>query len=169
MIVFRVLGAFCLLGSGCALGWKTSMRLKRRLDSLEDMRGFLERLHASISYAAPPMEEIVREMAEDGTFFIASECLLRLRHGAPFPEAFAQTLRRNETALSLTREDTALLIRSVERLGRTDAQGQVALLKLGMSELEPRIASAAENVQRKGKLYRSLGVLGGLAGVVLFL
>lgn len=169
MTAFRVLGAFCLFGSGCVLGWKMAGRLKRRLDSLEAMQCFLERLCVSICYVAPPMEEIVRELAADVSFPVVADCLARLEQGKPFPNAFADALRMNATALALTEEDVTLMLRTVERLGRTDAAGQASLLQLGVSELKPRIASAAEIVQRRGRLYRSLGVLGGLACVVLLL
>ena len=169
MNLLRMLGALCLFGCGCALGLWMSARLRRRLRSLEEMRGFFERMCASIGYAAPPMEEVVREIAEDGTLLAARDCLVRLRQGEPFPAAFAKAVQANAAALSLTSEDAALLVRAAERLGRTDAKGQAALLRLGIAELEPQIAAAAEDVRRRGKLYRSLGVLGGLAGVILLI
>ena len=167
--VCRIAGAVCLFACGCLLGCWRAARLKRRVTSLEEMRGFFEKMCVSIEYAALPMEEIMRDAARSGGPVVFSDCLSRLEGGEPFPEAFAASLRQYAAELALTPEVAGILIRTAERLGRTDAKGQAALLRLGLCELEPGLASASEDARRRGKLFRSLGLLGGLLGVVLFL
>ena len=71
--------------------------------------------------------------------------------------------------MGLTAQDVAVVARAASRIGSTDIDGQLAWLSLVLTEIDGQLAAAAADEQKRGRLFRSLGLLGGAAMVILLL
>ena len=69
----------------------------------------------------------------------------------------------------LTPADRELLFALGDRLGETDLDGQLSFLELTCEMLKKQQQEASENYRRKGRMYRSVGVLCGLAAGIMVL
>lgn len=118
--------------------------------------------------AAPDM--LLGALAEKktchGLLFI-QEVLHLTEQGTPFPTAWIQGVRAAKNHMALTEEDTALVLRFGEMIGSTDLDGQLDQIGLLEEQLRQAIQQAGEKCVSTGKLYRSLGVLSGIALVIL--
>lgn len=169
MLIWKLVGAGCMVCCGVCAGTLFSGRLKRRVRSLLELRGFFTGMRASMQYTAAPMEQLVWEAVTPDSPPWLSEALSSLRMGEPFPAAFGSAVERFACDSALTREDVRTVQRLVSRLGTTDANGENALLTLGLTELETRLAAAEQDAARRCRLFRSLGLLGGVLCAVLLM
>ena len=69
----------------------------------------------------------------------------------------------------LTPADRELLFALGDRLGATDLDGQLSFLELTCEMLKKQQQEASENYRKKGRMYRSVGVLCGLAAGIMVL
>ncbi len=56
-----------------------------------------------------------------------------------------------------------------ENLGMTDVDSQVGAIETAIVSLDFALKEAEEDYKRLGKMYRSVGVLGGLLGAIIFI
>ena len=69
----------------------------------------------------------------------------------------------------LTPTDRELLFALGDRLGETDLEGQLSFLELTCEMLKKQQTEAAENYRKKGRMYRSVGILCGIAAGIMVL
>ena len=69
----------------------------------------------------------------------------------------------------LTTTDRELLFALGDRLGETDLDGQLSFLELTCEMLKKQQQEASENYRKKGRMYRSVGLLCGLAAGIMVL
>ncbi|MCH5200276.1 MAG: stage III sporulation protein AB [Oscillospiraceae bacterium] len=69
----------------------------------------------------------------------------------------------------LTPADRELLFALGDRLGATDLDGQLSFLELTCEMLKKQQQEASENYRKKGRMYRSVGLLCGLAAGIMVL
>ena len=77
--------------------------------------------------------------------------------GAP-PQQLSDAVKREKRALALNEEDTALLLRLIDGLGRTDLLGQQAHLADCAERFEEQEAQARDAYLRQGKVCRVAGI-----------
>ena len=56
-----------------------------------------------------------------------------------------------------------------ENLGMTDVASQVSAIETAIVSLDSALKEAEEDYRRLGKMYRSVGVLGGLLVAIIFI
>lgn len=95
-----------------------------------------------------------------------SACLCLYEQGMVFPSAWEESLQ-TENLNALTMEDRQILADLGNVLGSTGLQGQIDQLNLLQSRLKSQWEMASQRYAINGKLYRSLGLLGGLLMVIL--
>ena len=147
------------LAAACARRGRT---LRQTMDALQHLRiEMLERrlpLHAALSHARA---DVLRRVGE------------RVAAGEGAAEAWRALLpaleRRGGALDSLTREDISALTAFFDGLGAGARAGQEALFQTALRELGRLEAEAAQNGVEKGRLYATLGLLGGLMLAVAFI
>ncbi len=165
----KLIGAACIIAGGAALGRLLAGRLSTRASSLRSLRLFFQQMRAQIEYVAEPVDEIVASAARRSTAEWLSVCAAHMRAGLPFPEALTATLADCGRRMGLTAEDIAVVGRAASRIGSTDIDGQMSWLSLVLTEIDGLLAAASADEQKRGRLFRSLGLLGGAAMVILLL
>ena len=128
--------------AACAgIGLAESHKLTARAEFLEDFRRFLTASQAEIQYGLVPVRELVLSIQEEMP--LLKNCAGRLLAGESFPKAF--------------------LLEFGKGLGTTGLEGQMAHVRLYQELTDTRLMQARKNCEKKGKLYRQLGLLGGAA------
>ncbi|MDD2955215.1 MAG: stage III sporulation protein AA [Oscillospiraceae bacterium] len=90
-----------------------------------------------------------------------------VRQGVPFPQAWVQAVEKEEKRLALSPQDTGCLRQWGDFLGAADLESQLEQLRLARAVLERQREEAWERQNSLGRLYGTLGVLGGAFAVIL--
>ncbi|MDD4807924.1 MULTISPECIES: stage III sporulation protein AB [Caproicibacterium] len=161
--MLRILGALCLVFAGTAAGCLQSRKLRLRRDRAQDFLQFLSAAKAEISCTAAPVQDIVehhgRKLDFLAPYFTAIEA------GEPFTQAW----QKASSDSSLTPQERVLLRNFGEGFGATDMQGQLAHCTLYEELTRQELEESQKTYQKDGKLYRMLGVCGGLIFALVLL
>ena len=129
----------------------------------------VEFLKARLSFTLAEPAVILQEWTQTSSIKdlpFPSACLCLYEQGMVFPAAWEESLQ-TENLNALTMEDRQILADLGNVLGSTGLQGQINQLNLLQSRLKSQWEMASQRYAINGKLYRSLGLLGGLLMVIL--
>lgn len=82
-------------------------------------------------------------------------------------EAWEYAVQNSKT--SLHKEDLKIIENLKKLLGKTNIEGQLSEIELIQKFLDEQILIAEEEQRRNEKLYRSLGIIAGIAIVIILL
>lgn len=163
------MGAACVMTAASAWGGRLLAGAQaRRAEALKEAAGGVKRLRIEMLERRMPLREAL--LAAGGLFSSAAG---EMEGGAPPGEAW----RRAEKGLtergglldSLEEGDRTALMRLFDGLGSGGLQAQRLVLTEAEEELERLQGQARRKREEQGKLYASLGGLGGLALALLLL
>lgn len=166
----KILGMALIVLCSTMIGMSLASNLSDRVKRIEESLALLGYLSDRLRYLQSPMSQLVEGAAAMERFShlgFLRRCRDRMRGGAPFPEAWRVSV--GEAERELGRELLEVLLPLGEVLGGADLDSQLASLLHAASLLESRLGDARANQQQHGKLYCSLGVLAGIAFVVILI
>lgn len=171
----KCLGALCILS---ATVWWSNLqiaKLKARLQQLEAFRLGLRLLAAEVGYTATPLPRALGQVA--GQIDVAGvsaflQAVCRNLQAEKFPDAAGAWLAAVEAKrgqLQLTDEDWTVLARAAAGLGGLGRDDQLKQLAAAEAQLAAHAAEAAAAFAGSEKMWRYLGILSGMAVVILLL
>ncbi len=165
----RLLGLLCIVLACTGAGLYASAKLKRDARSMERLIALTEDCAALIRCQTPELDELLERLAAHPNyrcFAFLHEISTKLSPTAP-PGMLWQRAVRADAAVPAQARDILCSLGNV--LGTTDVDGQLAALELHRTQLRAMARESRERSTRQGKLYRSLGLLGGMMLAVLLL
>lgn len=122
------------------------------------------------SLLADSFEKIAESSkASVSVFFQCAAVHLREKESINADEAWENAVKENIGKTALNREDQEILIAFGRMLGKSAMEGQVKNIQLTLAQLKLQEKKAEELKLKNEKMYRSLGVLGGLAVIILLI
>jgi stage III sporulation protein AB len=94
-----------------------------------------------------------------------TRCRALIREGKSFPESWRQAV--GESAKILGAEEAEILAALADVLGCADLESQLAAIAYTRELLQGKLEEARTREKTYGKLYRTLGVLSGVAIVIV--
>ncbi|MDW7651447.1 MAG: stage III sporulation protein AB [Bacillota bacterium] len=175
MVWVKWLGALLIIGAATAWGNQQAERMKRRVRELEEFRLALRLLTAEIGYTATPLPRALALVQNRlhgrpvRTFF--SEACARLREPdvTDAADAWREAAASVRVQSALTGEDWPVLLRAAAGLGGLGRENQLQQLAAAEAQLAAHAASAAAQCESGERMWRYLGVMGGIAVVILLL
>lgn len=169
----KTAGILVILFSGAGIGMSKSRELTRQVKILEALLQLLMFLKGEIRCTGAALEDAFGDSAlkmtgEYRSFMQAVAQMLKERPGIPFGEIFRQCAKSELPLEVLDGEDRGRFLTLGEKLGYLDRNMQVAQLTLLEEELTNRVGSLRKTMPEKQKVYKSLGILGGILLAVLF-
>lgn len=129
----------------------------------------IELFKSQLAFTMAEPAEILREIEQKKTvkdLTFLPVCLSFHQNGMAFPAAWRESLK--DPALDvLTEEERQILSDIGDVLGSTGLQGQLDQLHLLQIRLKNQLDVASQHYATSGKLYRSLGLMGGVLLVIL--
>ena len=167
----RWAGSFLLMG---ALGWiglSAAWELKRKTAVLHELVLAIERMERELEQTLRPLPELLADIGA-GTLPPVSEFFLACARYARKPEpSFAVGWKEELKKLALWLDGRSFrCLETLGRgLGRYDEAGEKRLLQTALRELRECEEESRQNCRKYCKLYRTLGVTGGIFCVLLLL
>ena len=161
---------FLLAITACAgTGQWAASQLSRRVRRLQGYLSLIESIKTQLAFTMAEPAVILQQVQENSAFqdfsFLPA-CIRHCRQGDPFPLAWQKSLEQTKAEYRQP-EDQRILWEIGEVLGSTSMEGQISQLNLLQDRLRQQLETALAKCQTSGKLYRSLGLLGGLALVIV--
>lgn len=175
MIWVKWLGAGLIVAATSVWGNQQAARLRRRVRELEEFRLVLRLLGAEIGYTATPlpraMEHVGSRLSSTHVrAFLAEVCrLLREPDVSDATAAWQQAAGIVRERLALTTEDWPVLMRAAAGLGGLGRDHQIQQLAAAETQLAAHTASALAQCESGERMWRYLGMMSGVAVVILLL
>lgn len=139
-------------------------KLYRRRDFLDNFLAFLGTLKTNIRYSGADIFTLLEASADGcGTAWLSGFSLERSE-----PET---AWKRRVDALCDTgdKTDKSLLLDFGSQLGKTDLEGQLSHIERYQKLFELRLENAAEEIAKKSKLYRAMGLFIGISAALIMM
>ncbi len=164
----KLMGSLMVVGGLGWFGWGIALELHRKNDLLRFLIGALERMEREVAVRLTPLPAMCLLLSREAPppldrFFI----LCGGEQEEPFEagwEAAVELLRGR-----LDQPVLDCLLRLGRSLGRSDSEGEQALLSSTAEELKAILKRSEERALREGRLYRALGLTAGLFCVILLI
>jgi len=100
-------------------------------------------------------------------FFKGTVDALENEAGLNASEAWTKAVKENIKNTSLNSEDEEIIISFGKMLGSSDVEGQIKNIRLTINQLKLQEQKAEELRIKNEAMYRNLGILGGLAIIII--
>lgn len=171
--------AIAAVFAGCtALGILYSQRLNSRLKLLEELLAFIRRLEIEMRYAGMPLTQAIHAAGKKARnaaqiFFDTLAHEVDGKSGVQVEDIFHRLLsektKTDDVFSSLNKSDFEILTDFSKNLGATDWENQKKNFEHIENNMQSAITAASENYKKKAKMYRTMGVLGGLFVAILLI
>ena len=169
-MLVKEIGIAAVMLSAAGLGLYKALELKARERALAELLELLAQAGTLIRYQAADTGTLIRALAGSGQFSrlaFLQEAHALLEAGMPAHEALlraAGNIRR-----PLSPQDAEAFRRFAQLLGTRDIDGELEGIALCRASLEHNYEQARAAARDKGKLFCTLGILGGIFAAVMAL
>ena len=169
-MLLKAIGSCLLLGACTALGWQQADRLRSKVILIRETLSFWEQFRTQLVHLRASPGEIIHTLARTGAF--EKNCL-----AAALERAFLVSANFGENLSSALGECQELckcgagpiLLTLGDVIGSRDLESQLTALDSVLELLRGLMQEAEAEYKKYGGLYRRLGILSGLALVVIFI
>lgn len=171
MILIKGTLLIILFLSSILLGKKLAGKYTNRTKELKEIKNAINILQTKIRYTHEPLPEIFKQIEEKVDepityiFKIAREHMKTKTANI----SWEQALQEYKSKTNLKIEDIKVLQGLGKLLGQTDIEGQISQIELTLNFLEEQIQNSTQEQQKNEKMYKSLGVITGLALVIILI
>jgi len=173
-MILKIIGSMLIITASSFIGFIYSRECAKRPQQLREIQGMLQILENEISFLSNLLADAFEKAYKsnrDATSLIFKSAFENLcdNKGYNAQEAWELAVRDNIKKTSLNEEDEQILMSFGKMLGNSDVEGQVSNIRLTINQLKMQELKAEETRKKNESMYRALGVLGGIASVILLL
>jgi stage III sporulation protein AB len=174
LMILKIANSCVIIVFSTLIGFEAAKRYVMRTKELSALQGALSRLETEILHYSSRLSEAMIRIGNSikggtGKLFRQSGQFLAEKRNMTVAEAWSSSLMQLKDELFLQEEDLEILKRFGEQLGSSDKEGQVKYLKLTQMQLYEEEKKAREAREKYERMYKSLGLLGGIALAVILL
>ncbi|KNF07392.1 stage III sporulation protein AB [Gottschalkia purinilytica] len=172
MLLVKIIGCLLTLSSCSLLGFNYSKRYANRLNNLVFIQNCIQLLETEIIYSANPIPEALENTYKKGNkkvSFIFKDIKDHLisNKNISLYESFKYNFYLSKDKLYLEEEDIEMMLLFGRNLGLSDRMDQQKHFKSILMNLKTQQDDAEDKKNRNAKMYKNLGVLLGLALVLI--
>ncbi len=167
MLVLKIVMLFAVFGTISTIGVKISNRYTERANNLKQIKKALNIFETKIMYTYEPIPDVFLEISKKikgdaGKLFWDASRNMSLDFAG---DAWEKSL--NNSNIMLLEDDKEALRSLGKLLGSTDIDGQLSQIRLVNGFLNEQIKEAIEQKNKNETMYKKLGIIVGLAVVIV--
>ena len=172
-MLVKLLGCIIIILCSAKIGFEEAAKYSTRVKEIRELQTALAALKGEIGFCRTPMSQALTRMGQklkssvSQIFIKAGEDLKN--KGKSAAEAWEAALLGVQKNLSLKNDEIYILSTFGKLLGVNDAGGQIENIELTSQKLAICEKQALEDERRFARLYRSLGIIGGVFISILFI
>ena len=152
----------------CSLiGILFSKKYVNRVKELKEFKNALNIFKTKIRYTYEPLPEIFREISENVSSNISAVFSQAVGKMDVLTAGEAWNLALKGDTLNIDDEDRNVLKGLSKLLGKTDLEGQLSQIEMTSDFLDEQIKKAEIKKDKNEKMYRALGMIMGIAIVII--
>lgn len=169
-MLLKIVGSLIVLISCSLLGYSHAKTYAKRPEELKVLQTLFQIFENEISFLSNVLEEAFLKVCSctdsDVTIFFEAT-IKNLKGGFCAYEAWTKAVKENISRTNLNSEDEGIIISFGKMLGSSDLEGQVKNIRLTVNQLKIQEQKAEDLKDKNESMFKNLGVLGGLAIIVL--
>ena len=159
----------CIFLSCSAICILISRKYEERVKQLKEFKNALNMFKTKIKFTYEPIPEIFEQISKQietntGKIFKLASCNMEVLTAGD-----AWNMAVDTNILSINDEDRNILKNLSKLLGQTDLEGQINQIELTSRFLDEQIEKAEKERLKSEKMYRTLGMVIGLAIVIILM
>lgn len=169
-MLLKIIGSIIVLISCSLWGFSRAKAFAKRPGELKTLQSLLQIFENEISFLSNVLEDAFTRVYKSTDSCVAlffKAAILNLRAGMCADEAWTKAVKDNMDKTSLNSEDENIIISFGKMLGSSDLEGQIKNIRLTINQLKIQEQKAEELKAKNESMYKNLGVLGGLAIIIL--
>lgn len=171
-MLLKITGSIIVLISSTLLGFVLSRDYSRRLKQIREIQILLHMLENEISYFSNVLEDAFDNICrvnkgETAQFFKGTVKNLQNDSSLNACSAWVLSVESNIKRTALNSEDKDVLNTFGKMLGNSDIEGQIKNIRLTLDKLKVQEQNAEEHRKKNEGMCKRLGLLGGIAIVIL--
>lgn len=169
MFIFKILILICIVIASTFLGILFSKKYSNREKELKEMKSALNIFATKIKFTYEPIPNIFLEISNKiggNIGMVFERAATRMKEesaGDAWNNAFS------DIQSNLIEEDIVILKNLGRLLGQTDVEGQIAEIEVVIQFLDTQLDNARQEKIKNEKMYRTLGIVGGLTIAVILI
>lgn len=169
MRILKFLDIILIISICSYIGFYKSKRFGKRVKNLKDFKNALNIFKSKIEFTYEPIcevfEEISKTVYQNNNNIFKDFCVNILKEGVQ--DSWSDAVF--ESKLEFKNDDKEILNMLGKMLGKTDKDGQISEIELVSKFLDKQILEAEEQKSKNEKMYKSLGVICGLALAIILI
>jgi len=173
-LIAKLVLSITIITSAGIIGYVLAYRYVQRLQQLKSIYLSFQLLETEIMYSSNNLPRALEKVGNKSSssiknFFLDTYRTLEGRLGLSLEEAWLKAVENNIARTSLDEEDKAILLDFGLNLGCTDRENQVKNFQLIYLQLKKRQDHAEELRLKNERMCKNLGILLGIAIVIVFI
>lgn len=169
MLLFKLFLLAMIIGASSAIGILFSKKYANREQEIKEMKTGLNMFATKIKFTYETIPNLFMEIATKiqgnvGNIFATSAERMKEE---PAGNAWENALQ--EVIHNFNKEDIAVLKNLSKLLGQTDLEGQLSEIEVVNNFLTTQLENAKEERKKNEKMYRTLGIIGGLTIAIILI
>jgi stage III sporulation protein AB len=173
-MLVKIFGSFIVMAASTMLGYALARDCSKRPNDLRTLQALLQMFENEITYLSNLLSVAFGNICRSNKstvaeFFSSTINILKKDSSKNASEAWEIAIGESISKTSLNKEDKEILVSFGKMLGNSDIEGQIKNIKLTLNQLKLQEQKAEESKKKNETMYRTLGVLGGIAIVVILI
>jgi len=169
LLIIKLVLLILIIVASSMMGILFSQKYINRVKQLKNFKIALNILKTKMQYTYAPLPDIFLDISKSitgqvGVLFLEACKQMKTKNAT---QSFNEAV--DTTNMDVTKQDKEAMKNLGKMLGATDIVGQINEIELTENFINKQIELAEEEKQKNAKLYKTLGVLGGIAIVIILL
>lgn len=166
-MILKILGSLLLIFACFVTGCVKSKALYKRREFLENLLVFISSLETNLRFSGSDIFTLISVSAnsDDTRHLIVDSS----QTDKAFSELWSANVSGLPKSLALKDEDKKLLTDFGAELGKSDLEGQIKHLRLYQSMFRRQLLSARDEITKKSKLYKTMGLFVGVSAALIMI
>lgn len=169
MLVFKLFILCFIIGASSCIGILLSKKYANREKEIKEMKTGLNMFATKIKFTYEPIPILFAEIANKiggnvGKIFSTAASYMKEKTAGDAWEASLEEVEHN-----FNKEDVTVLKNLSKMLGQTDLEGQLSEIEIVNQFLSSQLENAGEERRKNEKMYRTLGIVGGLTIAIILI
>lgn len=170
--MLKLIGGLAIIIATTSIGYVYSMVYEERVKQLRELQYALNILESEIIYSTTPIVDALKAAADNsktaiGVMLVKISELLSQRSVSSIYDAYVKASKELKNQLYLEKEEKETIGSFVHSLGSADIEGQKKNFNITVKKLEGFEKKAEVSRDKNAKLYRYIGLFGGVLIVLL--
>ncbi len=162
-MMLKLIGLFLISVAGGLVGINASLRLKSRVEFLEKYITLMNETKTRIRLSACDIRELFKnDSGFEAIDFMTAEFTRNIRRNSTAKDAWEKAVNSTFKRYRLSKADKDLIAEFGTEFGQNDIDGEINHIDLHIALTEDRLEQARAELLQKGRLYRTLGIFGGI-------